>query len=404
MPTRSRRSATSSESRPASPPAVLLAVTGLSPAILTETVWALARENPPCLPGRVIVLTTQVGARCMEAALFSPLPEFGGATAWEALRKSLGAGPGQLIAEPPRVIAQPDPVSGRTLPLDDIQSHADNETAATFILETVRGLVENPDHRLIASIAGGRKTMGALLHAALTLIGRENDRITHVLVPPPYDSLPGFLFPDQPGGALAARDGSLHAPAEARITLADVPFVPLRNRFHDLGEMPGDFATLVARCSRQIEADAARPIPLRIDHLRGTLEVDGQSLTGVRARALAILHFLLEANQKGQIPKDQPEAAELFRTWHAAQPRLTGHFANPGSITEDDFRRELNHLRELLRHHAWQPAKRTLVQPPFHLESITPADPTAASQVGSPAPRKTATSRPGAPTHSKPKP
>ena len=29
------------------PEVVLLAVTGMSPAILTETVWALAQENPP---------------------------------------------------------------------------------------------------------------------------------------------------------------------------------------------------------------------------------------------------------------------------------------------------------------------------------------------------------------------
>ena len=40
----------------------LLAVTGLSPAIVTETIWALAQENPPILPDRVIFLTTATGA------------------------------------------------------------------------------------------------------------------------------------------------------------------------------------------------------------------------------------------------------------------------------------------------------------------------------------------------------
>lgn len=29
---------------------ILLAVTGLSPAVVTETVWTLAHENPPVIP------------------------------------------------------------------------------------------------------------------------------------------------------------------------------------------------------------------------------------------------------------------------------------------------------------------------------------------------------------------
>jgi hypothetical protein len=29
---------------------ILIAVTGTSPAVLTETVWALAKEDPPAIP------------------------------------------------------------------------------------------------------------------------------------------------------------------------------------------------------------------------------------------------------------------------------------------------------------------------------------------------------------------
>ena len=50
-------------------PTTLLAVTGLSPAIVTETVWALAKENPPTLPTRVIFLTTAVGAAKIQEQL-----------------------------------------------------------------------------------------------------------------------------------------------------------------------------------------------------------------------------------------------------------------------------------------------------------------------------------------------
>jgi len=51
----------------------------------------------------------------------------------------------------------------RSRELQDIRTPADNEAAADFLLEQVRTIVGNPDTQLIASIAGGRKTMGALL-------------------------------------------------------------------------------------------------------------------------------------------------------------------------------------------------------------------------------------------------
>ena len=64
-------------------PATLLAVTGLSPAIVTETVWALAMENLRVLPARVIFLTTAVGAAKIQEQLFTPLPHLGGVSAWQ---------------------------------------------------------------------------------------------------------------------------------------------------------------------------------------------------------------------------------------------------------------------------------------------------------------------------------
>ena len=62
---------------------VLLATTGLSPAILTETVWALAQETPPVIPDTVIVLTTVTGRAQLEKQLF------GTDAAWDQLRRTL---------------------------------------------------------------------------------------------------------------------------------------------------------------------------------------------------------------------------------------------------------------------------------------------------------------------------
>jgi hypothetical protein len=38
---------------------VLLVVSGMSPAIITETVWAMAQGTPPIIPDEVFVITCQ---------------------------------------------------------------------------------------------------------------------------------------------------------------------------------------------------------------------------------------------------------------------------------------------------------------------------------------------------------
>ena len=344
----------------------LLAVTGLSPAIVTETLWALAMRKPRVLPRRVVFVTTLTGARVIEEQLFTPLPEWQDQCVWEALRKSLGAGPDELIAEPPHIISIPDPSSGRTIPLDDIRTPLENQAAAEFIFAKVWDVVRDKDRHLIASVAGGRKTMGALLHSAVSLIGRENDIITQVLVSPPFDTLPGFFYPAQPQCPLHdSRSGGVYEAARAEITLAEVPFVSLRNRFVELDDLPGSFLTLRDTLSRRLIQDAKREIPIRIDHFRSVLEIDGKPYTA-RARALAILNFILECNESGKIPPDQATAATLFTAWFSERHASLGRF-DTARFDESDFRRELNHLRDILKNAPWQPARRTLLQAPFQL-------------------------------------
>lgn len=348
--------------------AVLVAVTGLSPAIVTETLWALARRKPRLLPQRVAFITTATGAGIIEKQLFTPRVDWKGMSVWDALRKSLKAGPDELIAEQPHIISIAEPATGRTRLLDDIRTPEENAAAAEFIFARVWDVVRDKDLHLIASVAGGRKTMGALLHSAVSLIGRQTDLLTHVLVDPPFDTLPGFFFPNQPGGTLEDRGGKAHDPANADPLLAEVPFVPLRNRFKQLDDLPGSFLTLRDALSERLAQDAERLVPILIDHHRGRLTVDGNSHKA-RHRALAILHFILKCNERASVPPDQNVAADSFNTWFQ---RHRGELGNIGTtaIAVEDIRRELNYLRDLLKRDSWMPASRTLVQAPFCLEVV----------------------------------
>lgn len=325
---------------------ILLAVTGMSPAILTETLWALANPtdgSEPVVPHRVIVVTTTSGRQKL-AELLEPSRQLGGATPWDALRKALadrghdltgrlrfGTTPNDI-----RVITATDPYTGRSAELPDIRNRADNEAAADFILEQVRAVVENPDTQLIVSIAGGRKTMSALLYACMTLLGRETDRLTHVLVSEPYDVLQDFWFPAQPGGPilLGTRHlkfgqkvktlaGSALNPADAIVDLADVPFVPLRNLFQrELGAKPGSFLRLVESCRTSIRQRAAEHLRVSLDVARAELEVNDQRFKLAPTEMLVALFLARRAkhNEPAYTAyKDALDDLNAFRTEQVQQ-------------------------------------------------------------------------------------
>ena len=343
---------------------VLLAVTGMSPAVLTETVWALCQGTEPVLPSRVIVLTTVTGKECLERDLLSPNPSLGGRTPWQALRDAvLPLFPGVLPAsalqlEPARVLTAPDAETGQARELTDVRTADDNAAAADFLLEQLRGIVENPDQHLVASVAGGRKTMGALLYACMTLAGRETDRLTHVLVSEPFETLRGFYFPGQPGGDLCAPDGTTLAPSAARLELADVPFVPLRNLFtRQLGRKAGTFSRLIESCREQVRQSAGQELRLTVELSRTEIEVNGTRVKLAPREHMLLLFLATRAKQSDPPLAAQKDAVdplnEFRRSTISRAPREeladwrhTDSLA--GGFEEQDIRRGLSSLRQKL--------------------------------------------------------
>ena len=266
------------------PSTILLAVTGMSPAVLTETVWALARQKPPVVPDRVVVVTTIEGKATAEKELFTAREEFGGHGVWDALRSTLaakGLEVRQRLRYEARVFQIWNEQAGRNQDLNDLRTRAENDAAADFLLEQVRSLVEIPGASVVASIAGGRKTMGALLYGCMTLLGRETDRLTHVLVNAPFDTAlsPGFYYPEQMPRVLRTRDGKTVKAASARIDLAEVPFVPLRNLFErDLVRKPATFTGLVQRCRQQVQEYIRRDVRLQMTWSHRQAAVNGTVL------------------------------------------------------------------------------------------------------------------------------
>ena len=206
------------------PRRILLAVTGLSPQVVTETLYALgvAPEpgTAPFIPTEVHLLTTEQGAKIAQTALLHPdggqfhalladYPQLGRPAFDAAHIHTIRDAQGQSLA--------------------DIRSPEENAAAADSITALMAELTRDEQAQLHVSIAGGRKTMGFYLGYAFSLFARPQDELSHVLVSNPFENHPEFFYPPATARRLATPGGQHIDTADARITLARIPVVRLRH-------------------------------------------------------------------------------------------------------------------------------------------------------------------------------
>lgn len=232
------------------PRRILLAVTGLSPQIVTETLYALgvagkeASGQEGFIPTEVHLLTTASGARLARTALLHPD----------------GGQFHTLLADYPQLGRPRFDDSQIHLihdaagcPLDDIRTPEENAAAADSITALMAELTRDEQAQLHVSIAGGRKTMGFYLGYAFSLFARPQDELSHVLVSSPFESHPEFFYPPATPRRLTSRDGQHIDTADARITLARIPVVRLRHgQPHALLEGQASYGDTVAAIQKSL--------------------------------------------------------------------------------------------------------------------------------------------------------
>jgi CRISPR-associated protein (TIGR02584 family) len=214
---------------------ILLSIVGNTPQVVTETLWAIARDEHPW-PERIHVITTTVGAakvreKVLAAGVIARLSA-------EVCRRCPAFSEADIWIVPD---AQGKEVA-------DARTLADHEALANFIMTRVRDLTADPDSAVHASLAGGRKTMTFYLGYAMSLFGRTQDSLSHVLVSPEFENLPGFFYPTHRSEPLETFDKRKLNPAEAIVELADIPFIRHRHNlppvFAESGGKPVDFRLL----------------------------------------------------------------------------------------------------------------------------------------------------------------
>lgn len=280
------------------PRRVLVAVTGGSPQTVTETLYALIVEaRAPFVPTELHLLTTGIGADFAVTGLLAP-PARQFARFCEEFNSAIGPR-GPIAFDESRIHVFRNR-QGQVL--DDIRSVEEVTAAADAITEFVRLMTSDPDCALHASIAGGRKTTGYYLGYAMSMFGRDQDRLSHVLVSEPFETgVEGFYFKPRKPLRLArtGKPSQTISTSRAKITLADIPFVRLRK-----GLPPSDLAKGQVRFSEIVAAAQKGLGPLQVVlNPQRKLIVCGGAIVELAPRQYALYASL------ARLRRDAPEAA-----------------------------------------------------------------------------------------------
>lgn len=225
---------------------ILLAVVGMTPQVVTETLYALYQENRPV--NAIHIITTRKGKEAINAHL---LPSKGG-----QYRRFLA----DYHIDPRTIAFGHDSIHTITdangIEIDDIAGEEDNEHLLETCLNLAFHLTSDPDTGVCFSIAGGRKTMSACLMVAAQLYGRPQDRVYHVLVSPEFESNRDFYYPPPESKPVELRDihgqSYIKETRYADITLIPIPFVSIRDKLSGtMLKAPRDPATLMMSLVRE---------------------------------------------------------------------------------------------------------------------------------------------------------
>lgn len=218
---------------------ILLAVAGTSPQIVTETLYALVtREKNPWIPDEIHLLSTKTGCDRARNELLDVSRDMFGQFCKEYLL------PGQKIRFDESCLHAFTDSDGN--PIEDIRDLESSAAVADRIAEKVWELTRDENTEIHASIAGGRKSMGFLLGYCMSLYGRVQDRLSHVLVSEGFESSKDFYFKPKVSKNIHGTQNRELNTEDAEIMLAEIPIVHLGDRLSKhMRDKPVSFAKLV---------------------------------------------------------------------------------------------------------------------------------------------------------------
>lgn len=333
---------------------ILLAVVGLSPQVVTETLYALHEQ------GRRVdvleIITTRQGKETIYALLLAQ-----GDGRYHRYLADYGIDAATIDFSFDHIHTVTDK---NGMEIDDITDEEDNESLLRCCLEVTFRLTRDPETAVFFSLAGGRKTMSACLMLAAQLYGRQQDRVYHVLISPEFESNRDFFYPPRESRAIELRDQEnqpyFKETRYARVNLVPIPFFSVREQLTgDLLREPKDPATLMLNLIRD------EPSVLTIDLLAGKLIFRKRELDMMPTRLALYAFFALQkknctrevgncrgcddcyldftgvAGRQGEITKIYRQVAGGRDTWEMSDTGILGLNAENFNSYKGKIRKEL---------------------------------------------------------------
>ena len=306
---------------------VLLCVTGLSPQVVTETLYALVVEHG-FVPTEIRLVTTSHGRNRVIRDLLLENGHFHAFCREYDLQDTIRFDESCIHVISDR--------AGNWLP--DIRTPEENNMAADTITDVVRQLCMDDDSVLHASIAGGRKSMGFFLGYALSLFARPQDRLSHVLVSEPYENNPYFFYPSREPKELIRHDGSLLDASQARVMLAMIPLVCLRSGLPSSLLDGGSYTETVHAAQSSI----LLPAELKFDLKNKSVICAGQTVR-LRPAQLALMLWLAIRKKKARnetegaicLNRDDNLIAEFLPCYKQVTPPASQDYENTVRTLKD---------------------------------------------------------------------
>ena len=250
------------------PKRILLCSVGNYPQVVTETLYALVTEKG-FVPTEIHVIGTELARKNIQKYLLAPEKGL-----FHILCKNLGIK--QNIRFDNDCIHILADKYGQQL--TDIRTPEDCIATADSIVGFVRKECEDEDSAMYVCIAGGRKSLSFFLGYILSFFAKPQDLLLHVLVSSEYEFLPDFFYPSQPQQTLTTEDPITKKEKtllakDAKIQLAEIPIIRLRNNLPENFMKQGEYSELVSYLDTAID-----PIEMRFDLDENTVTCDVKSI------------------------------------------------------------------------------------------------------------------------------
>ncbi len=277
----------------------LVALLGRTPQVLTETLYALCvQERIPI--SEVSAISTQEGRHIARDKL---LDKKGGR--FYQLQRDYSAQCRQLSFSANQIFVAHDGL----LPLHDIQNRRDSENFLELILRVLWEKTSDSQTAIHCSLAGGRKTMSSYMALVMQMLGREQDKLYHVLLTPQdAEHHAEFYYPAPQTHMLKFANGRAFDSAKVKVELVEIPYVRLRERLPmELLDRRASFAELLQWTQAELAA-LPRAHVLQLIPKRRLLRIGGKEIELPPIEFCLYWHFAERSQRRASlIPREAYE-------------------------------------------------------------------------------------------------